>query len=231
MGFSTSDLGYTVNSLVDGAYAGDYFLDGEKIDLTLIGDERYADRLQDIENLIVATPGGDLVPLRAVADVTLRSGPEQINRRERERAIKPEMDAIRTRVKDREITRAEGDAALAALDRETFDEDELALLRGSVSNGDYHYMGSSRILGPIGKAAVVFLGVWFVMQLFQGVMAIGSVQAGGVAWWAHIGGFVVGLVVAIVAGRRGSLRPRVEVVRPGTDRFRRRVYPRRRRDR
>lgn len=87
MGFSTTDLGYTVNSLVDGAYAGDYFLAGEKIDLTILGEERFASDLHDIENLTVATPAGDLVPLRAVAHVSLQSGPEQINRRERERAI------------------------------------------------------------------------------------------------------------------------------------------------
>ncbi len=87
LGISANDLGYTVDSLVDGAYAGDYFLGGEKIDLTIIGLEKFADSLQLLEDLAIATPTGDLVPLRALADITLASGPEQINRRERERAI------------------------------------------------------------------------------------------------------------------------------------------------
>ncbi len=87
LGISADDLGYTVDSLVDGAYAGDYFLGGEKIDLTIVGLERFADRLELIEDLAVATPTGNLVPLRALADISLASGPEQINRRERERAI------------------------------------------------------------------------------------------------------------------------------------------------
>jgi membrane associated rhomboid family serine protease len=43
--------------------------------------------------------------------------------------------------------------------------------------------------------AVVFLGFWFVSQLFSGLAAIGTEAAQGVAWWAHIGGFLVGLVL------------------------------------
>ncbi len=87
MQVSASDLGYTVDALVDGAYAGDYFTGGDKIDLTIKGQSRYATRTQDLEELPVSTPTGELVPLAAVADVKLASGPEQINHRERLRAI------------------------------------------------------------------------------------------------------------------------------------------------
>lgn len=87
LGMGADELGYTVNSLVDGAYAGDYFEGGEKIDLTLVGQGRSAQRLQDVRELPIATPTGDVVPLHALAQVELGSGPEQIDRRERERAI------------------------------------------------------------------------------------------------------------------------------------------------
>jgi len=87
MGVTAASLGYTVNSLVDGAYAGDYFVGGDKIDLTIMGQPRFAARVQDLEDLPIATPSGDVVPLRAVAEVTLGSGPEQINHRERQRAV------------------------------------------------------------------------------------------------------------------------------------------------
>ncbi len=87
VGLATEELGYTVNALVDGAYAGDFFLAGEKIDLTLIGKDRFASRFEDLGELSIATPSGDLVPLRSVADIEYGSGPEQIHRRERERAI------------------------------------------------------------------------------------------------------------------------------------------------
>lgn len=91
MGVSTAELGYTVNALVDGAYAGDYFLEGDKIDLTITGETRYSDNLQRLKALPIATPVGELVPLEALADVQMRSGPEQINHRERERAVTIEI--------------------------------------------------------------------------------------------------------------------------------------------
>jgi HAE1 family hydrophobic/amphiphilic exporter-1 len=87
MQVSTADLGFAVNVLVDGAYASDYYLGGKKIDLTMMGQQRFAKSTQDVEGLPIATPMGQLVPLSAVATVELASGPEQINHRERLRAI------------------------------------------------------------------------------------------------------------------------------------------------
>ena len=87
MGISTTDLGYTANALIDGAYAGDYFLEGDKIDLTIIGRLQNADSTQEIEALPVATPLGQIVPMGAIADVSMSSGPDQVNHRERFRAI------------------------------------------------------------------------------------------------------------------------------------------------
>ena len=46
--------------------------------------------------------------------------------------------------------------------------------------------------------AVVVLGFWFILQLFNGVLSFGVSQSGGVAWFAHIGGFVAGLVLVNV---------------------------------
>ena len=44
--------------------------------------------------------------------------------------------------------------------------------------------------------AFVFLGFWFVLQWFYGIFDI----AGGVAYWAHIGGFVAGMFLALIFG-------------------------------
>jgi HAE1 family hydrophobic/amphiphilic exporter-1 len=87
MQVTADELGYTVDALIDGAYAGDYFTGGEKIDLTIVGRESFSKRTQDIELLPIATRDGQLVPLMALADVRLSSGPQSINRRERQRAI------------------------------------------------------------------------------------------------------------------------------------------------
>jgi membrane associated rhomboid family serine protease len=47
--------------------------------------------------------------------------------------------------------------------------------------------------------AVVFTGLWFLMQMIQGTGALLMPSAGGeVAWWAHVGGFVAGLALAPV---------------------------------
>jgi membrane associated rhomboid family serine protease len=53
--------------------------------------------------------------------------------------------------------------------------------------------------------AYVFLGFWFILQFFQGAFSIvgTGAAAGGVAWWAHVGGFLagVGLIHVFAPGR------------------------------
>ncbi len=46
--------------------------------------------------------------------------------------------------------------------------------------------------------ASIILGLWFVLQFFQGVLSLGGPDVGGVAFWAHIGGFAVGVILARV---------------------------------
>ena len=45
--------------------------------------------------------------------------------------------------------------------------------------------------------AVFVLGYWFVLQFLSGIGQLGASAMGGVAFWAHIGGFLIGLVVAL----------------------------------
>jgi len=49
--------------------------------------------------------------------------------------------------------------------------------------------------------AVIMLGYWFLIQFLSGLGSLGAATGGGVAWWAHIGGFVLGVVVGKVARR------------------------------
>ena len=87
LGTSAEEMGYAVDALIDGAYATDYYVGGDKIDLTIMGLEKYAQQTQDIETLPIATRSGHVVPLRGMSKVKEGGGPEQINRRERQRAI------------------------------------------------------------------------------------------------------------------------------------------------
>jgi membrane associated rhomboid family serine protease len=52
--------------------------------------------------------------------------------------------------------------------------------------------------------AVIFLALWFVLQIFNGAASLGG-AVNPVAWWAHIGGFVAGMIlIKIFAPKRTS---------------------------
>jgi membrane associated rhomboid family serine protease len=50
--------------------------------------------------------------------------------------------------------------------------------------------------------AFMFLLFWFVSQLFSGWLTLGGAGGSGVAWWAHVGGFVFGMLAVYVFARR-----------------------------
>jgi membrane associated rhomboid family serine protease len=50
--------------------------------------------------------------------------------------------------------------------------------------------------------AILILGYWFVLQFVAGINGLGMATAGGVAWWAHIGGFLMGVVIAWATKKR-----------------------------
>jgi membrane associated rhomboid family serine protease len=56
--------------------------------------------------------------------------------------------------------------------------------------------------------ALIVLGFWFVMQFLSGFASLGAAaaSAGGVAWWAHVGGFVIGMLLVGIFPRKD--RPR-----------------------
>ena len=57
--------------------------------------------------------------------------------------------------------------------------------------------------------AIAFLGIWFLFQLYSGSLSLQSPeQGGGVAFFAHVGGFAFGLLVVKLVQVRPPLRPR-----------------------
>ena len=50
--------------------------------------------------------------------------------------------------------------------------------------------------------AFLILGYWFVLQFLEGVGMVGGRASGGVAWWAHIGGFLLGLAIAALLRKK-----------------------------
>ncbi len=59
--------------------------------------------------------------------------------------------------------------------------------------------------------AFIFLGIWFLMQLVSGVGSLGAAtvnQTGGIAWFAHIGGFAAGFILGPIMGYRSRKKRR-----------------------
>ena len=84
---TNQELGFTIDALVDGAKASDYQFEGDEVDLTIRGVDRYANQTQLLNSIPIYTKGGQLTTVGNIADVKLVAGPEQINHIERERSI------------------------------------------------------------------------------------------------------------------------------------------------
>jgi membrane associated rhomboid family serine protease len=54
--------------------------------------------------------------------------------------------------------------------------------------------------------AVLFLVFWFISQLYSGLFAMQGSAGSGIAWWAHIGGFIFGLVMVSFFRKRTVYR-------------------------
>jgi len=61
--------------------------------------------------------------------------------------------------------------------------------------------------GIIPMPALIVIGLWFVLQLFSGFGSIASADTGGVAYMAHVGGFIAGFVLTFLFG--GNKMPRL----------------------
>ena len=53
--------------------------------------------------------------------------------------------------------------------------------------------------------AVIFIGFWALTQVFSGTLSLANPgQVGGIAWWAHVGGFGAGIILQFFFARRGD---------------------------
>lgn len=55
--------------------------------------------------------------------------------------------------------------------------------------------------------AFLFLIMWFIFQFISGAADLGSSDGGGVAYWAHMGGFVVGMLLLVALPKKKPGRP------------------------
>jgi multidrug efflux pump subunit AcrB len=69
LGMSARDLGFTVSALTDGAFAGYFYQDDEKIDIYFYSSDRFNVALDNVGQMPVYTPQGTIVPLSTLAEV------------------------------------------------------------------------------------------------------------------------------------------------------------------
>jgi membrane associated rhomboid family serine protease len=51
--------------------------------------------------------------------------------------------------------------------------------------------------------AIVYLGIWLFSQLFSGTLSVAATNVAGIAWWAHVGGFIAGMLLHFLFIRQG----------------------------
>jgi hydrophobic/amphiphilic exporter-1 (mainly G- bacteria), HAE1 family len=90
LGTDATELGYAVDVLVDGAYATDYSIGGEKVDLRILSNNP-VDLTQNFDTVPIAVGKAGVVPISSLADVKIGTGPTAIRRIERRRAITIEV--------------------------------------------------------------------------------------------------------------------------------------------
>ena len=118
MGLTARELAVSLDAFNDGLRVAEITVGGERLDLSLKGEDTQAQTTQGLENLQIVTASGTIVPLRSLASIDMVAGPTEIRHLERDRTltleIRPSADLPLEEALDRiqtevvEIIRAEG---------------------------------------------------------------------------------------------------------------------------
>jgi len=125
---------------------------GGPVDQYRPDQQRYKDIHQNFRNAMAAPAALPEFQGNVAAVLTEKYWDmDVVELRAREEQLRPKKEEIDKQVKAREMSREEGKAALDKLYADTFTPRELVILKDSVSNFDFHYMGSAKIMAQIGK--------------------------------------------------------------------------------
>ena len=87
LGINTSDLGYLVWALADGAYLDEFFLDDDKLDIYLYSTENTVKEPEDLAKLPIYSSEGTIIPLGAIAEIRETVNAETIRRVDGKRTV------------------------------------------------------------------------------------------------------------------------------------------------
>jgi CzcA family heavy metal efflux pump len=97
-GMSTADVSHVVLSAFNGEVATQVIDGRRRYDMVLVLGQMWRERLDDIQNLLVNTPGGGMVPLASMAGIRRALGPNTINRESVSRRI-----VVQSNVEERDV--------------------------------------------------------------------------------------------------------------------------------
>ena len=87
MGLTTQQLGTAIRALFDGAFAGDFRLDGENVDLMVLPAGGRLAQKEDLAHIPVMTPSGRVVPMDTIVEFIPSTAPQEIERVEELQAV------------------------------------------------------------------------------------------------------------------------------------------------
>ncbi|GJM23737.1 MAG: acriflavine resistance protein B [Phycisphaerae bacterium] len=88
VGLTVSDIGFALEACVEGAFAGSFRHKGDEIDLVIKVDGAEGRALQEIAEIPIYTPSGNVIPLSSVVNFDLRFEPQEIAHSESMKSIK-----------------------------------------------------------------------------------------------------------------------------------------------
>jgi cobalt-zinc-cadmium resistance protein CzcA len=86
-GLSVEDVNKALNAAFAGAVSGQLYENERKFDIVVRLNSEARKELSDVQNLLIATPGGQQIPMQQVADIKIQVGPHQIQRENAQRRI------------------------------------------------------------------------------------------------------------------------------------------------
>lgn len=86
-GMTAKELGQTIDAFNDGLRVAEVTVGGNRMDLTLMGPDKYINRTESISNLPVVTRSGLVLPASSLAKIVMTSSPDQIRHLERVRTV------------------------------------------------------------------------------------------------------------------------------------------------
>ncbi len=153
LGLSAAQVGNTVSTCVLGAVVTRYRDQGDEYDIRLQLDKSNRNSKEDLENLLVMTPTGKQIPLRAISTIDYDKTPQEINREDQERIVTINI-------------------SIAGRDLQSVTNDVRAIIASVPTPGDYRIEISGAAQDMI--ESFMYLGIAFMVAMLLTYMVMAS---------------------------------------------------------